>query len=456
MADSKEIVSNQRRYYYKGETKDINFRIDKLRILRKAIIDNEEAILQALKSDLGKSAFEAYETEVGIILDEIRYTIKNLAKWSKPRRVKTPIMHFLSTSYTYWEPYGVALIMSPWNYPFQLAMAPLIGSIAAGNCSVIKPSEYSPKTSSIISKIIRENFKEEFITVIEGGRKANASLLEEKFDYIFFTGSVAVGKVVMESAAKHLTPVALELGGKSPCIVDKDANIDIAARRIVWGKYLNVGQTCVAPDYLLIHESVKEEFLISAKKYIKEFYGEKPLNSDDLGKIISEKHFNRLVSLMDGGKIVVGGEFDKESLRIAPTVIDEVTFEDNIMQEEIFGPLLPILEFTDISQVISIVNSRPKPLALYLFTNNKNVEKTILRDISFGGGCVNDTIVHLATPHMPFGGVGESGMGGYHGIASFQTFSHQKSVLKKSVAVDIKLRYAPYNDKLKLLKKIIK
>ena len=305
-------------------------------------------------------------------------------------------------------------------------------------------------------KIIRDNFNEEYVAVIEGGRKENSALLEQKFDYIFFTGSVAVGKIVMESAAKHLTPIALELGGKSPCIVDKDVNIDIAARRVVWGKFLNAGQTCVAPDYMLVHKNVKKEFLAHVKKYIKEFYGENPLNSEDLGKIINEKHFNRLVGLMNGGNIVAGGQYEKESLRIVPTVIDDITLEDDIMQEEIFGPLMPVLEFEDILKVISLVNSRPKPLALYLFTNNKDVENNILRNVSFGGGCVNDTIVHLATPHMPFGGVGESGMGGYHGIASFQTFAHQKSVLKKSVVVDIKLRYAPYKDNLKLLKKILK
>ena len=456
MISTKELVNNQRAYFYKGETKDIGFRIEKLKVLRKAIMDNEEAILEALKNDLGKVAFEAYETEVGIVLDEIRFTIKNLAKWAKPRRVKTPMMHFLSTSYTYWEPHGVTLIMSPWNYPFQLAMAPLIGSIAGGNCSVIKPSEYSANTSAIICKIIRENFNEEYVAVMEGGRKENSALLEQKFDYIFFTGSVAVGKIVMESAARHLTPVTLELGGKSPCIVDKDANIDIAARRIVWGKFLNAGQTCVAPDYMLVHKSVKKEFITKVKKCIKEFYGENPLNSEDLGKIINEKHFNRLVGLMNGGNIVSGGQYEKERLRIAPTVIDDIALEDNIMQEEIFGPLMPVLEFEDISQVVSLVNGRPKPLALYIFTNNKDVERTILRDVSFGGGCVNDTIVHLATPHMPFGGVGESGMGGYHGIASFQTFSHQKSVLKKSVTVDVKLRYAPYKDNIRLLRKILK
>lgn len=456
MSNIKAIVKNQRDYFNKGETKNIDFRISQLKKLKRAILDNENLIFEALKCDLGKCAFESYETEVGLILDEIKYTIKHLSSWSKPKKVKTPITHFLSWSYTYWDPYGVCLIMSPWNYPFQLTLAPLVGSIAAGNCAIIKPSAYSPKTSAIIAKIVKNNFVEEYITVIEGGRDANSALLEEAFDYIFFTGGVTVGKKVMEAASKHVTPITLELGGKSPCIVDTSADLDISAKRLVWGKFLNCGQTCVAPDYLLIHKSIKKEFLSNIQKYIKEFYGNDPINSDDLGCIVNDKHFERLQGLMKAGNIIAGGNVIKEKRKIAPTVIDNITWSDPIMQEEIFGPILPVIEYENLSEVISEINKHPKPLALYFFTKNKENEEIILRDISFGGGCVNDTIVHLATPHMPFGGVGASGMGGYHGKDSFETFSHKKSILKKSLLIDVKLRYAPYNDKLKLLKKILK
>lgn len=363
-------------------------------------------------------------------------------------------MHFMSSCYRISEPYGISLIMSPWNYPFQLTIAPLIGSIAGGNCTVVKPSAYSPATSAVMAKILGECFQPEYISVIEGGREANQALLDEKFDYIFFTGSVSVGKTVMASASKNLTPVTLELGGKSPCIVDREATIDLAARRIVWGKFLNAGQTCVAPDYLLVHRDVKKELINCMKKYILEFYGKYPCKNEEFPKIINDKHFRRIKEYLNNGEIVVGGEFDDKGLRIAPTVLDNIKWEDPIMQEEIFGPLLPVLEFTDISEAILSVKSRPKPLALYLFTTSKEVETRIVRNISFGGGCINDTIVHLATSNMPFGGVGESGMGGYHGKWSFDTFTHTKSILKKSNLIDIKLRYPPYGNKLNIFKKL--
>lgn len=425
-----------------------------LKTLQKSIIAHESEIFDALKKDLNKSPFEAYETEVGITLQELQYVIKHVRSWAKPERVKTPLLHFKSTSFILSEPYGVVLIMSPWNYPLQLSIAPLIGSIAAGNCTLIKPSAYSPATSAVIAKIVRECFDEGFVAVIEGGREANQALLKEKFDYIFFTGSVEVGKTVMAAAAENLTPVTLELGGKSPCIVDCNTNLEITARRIVWGKCLNAGQTCVAPDYLLVHKDVKNDLLNSMKKYIAEFYGQHPHKSEDLPKIINRKHFDRVKELLNCGKTVVGGQYDEKTLKISPTILDDVSWDEPVMQEEIFGPVLPVLEFDDLSQVIETVNKRPKPLALYLFTTSKQTEKKILENIPFGGGCINDTIVHLATSYMPFGGVGESGMGGYHGRWSFDTFSHKKSILKKSNLIDIKLRYPPYRDKLSLLKKM--
>lgn len=456
MSGIKEVLEKQRAYFAKGETCDVSFRLNALNTLREAVRRHEKEILDALKSDLGKAPFEAYETEIGIILEELGHTIKNLRKWTAVKRVRVPFMHFKSSCYIYREPYGLSLIMSPWNYPFQLTLAPLIGSMAGGNCSVVKPSAYSPATSSVIARMLGACFEERYIAVIEGGREANNALLEEKFDYIFFTGSVGVGKMVMESASRNLTPLTLELGGKSPCIVDGDANIEIAARRIVWGKFLNAGQTCVAPDYLLAHREIKEPLLKDLKKYIRQFYGEAPLKNEDYPRIVNRRHFERLKGFLDNGDMAAGGEFDENTLRIAPTVLDGIKWEDPVMQEEIFGPVLPVIEFSDISQVISSVNSRPKPLALYLFTTSKATENRVVRSIPFGGGCINDTIVHLASSHMPFGGVGESGMGGYHGKWSFAAFTHEKSILKKSNRIDIKLRYPPYGDKLPLLKKLFR
>ncbi|WP_407314868.1 aldehyde dehydrogenase [Desulfosporosinus sp. SB140] len=453
MPGIKEIIDNQRTYFNNGQTLNLTFRLNALKVLKKSIREHEEEILDALKSDLNKSAFEAYATEIGMVLEELDYAIKKLPRWVKTKRVNTPIMHFKSTCYRISEPYGISLIMSPWNYPFQLTLAPLIGSIAGGNCSVVKPSAYSPATSAIIAKILG-CFEENFIAVIEGGRDANQALLDEKFDYIFFTGGVSVGKTVMASASRNLTPITLELGGKSPCIVDKEVNLDLAARRIVWGKFLNAGQTCVAPDYLLVHKEVKKELIKCLKKYILEFYGKCPCENEEFPKIINEKHFRRIRDYLNNGELVAGGEFNEKTLSIAPTILDGIQWEAPIMQEEIFGPVLPILEFSDISEVIISVNSRPKPLALYLFTTNKKVETRIVRSISFGGGCINDTIVHLATSYMPFGGVGESGMGGYHGKWSFDTFTHTKSILKKSNLIDIKLRYPPYGNKLNVFKKL--
>lgn len=476
MSGIKKILQKQRAFFREGETRNVEYRMQALRKLRAAIRRNESAILAALQADLHKAPFEGYETEVGIVLEEISLTLRHLREWSRPRRVRTPIVHFPSRSTIYSEPYGVVLIMSPWNYPFQLTMAPLAGAIAAGNCVVLKPSEYSPRSAEVMEKLVKEVFPEEYVAVVRGGREANKNLLEERFDYLFFTGSLTVGKAVMEAAAKHLTPVTLELGGKSPCVVDSTANIRMAAKRIVWGKFLNAGQTCVAPDYVYVQKSVKAELIKEMKKAIHRFYGEAPLDSPDYPRVINGKHLERLRSLLPvrrfgedrpggedthdmirpGGKLVEGGQVREESGQIAPSILTDVTWEDPVMQEEIFGPVLPLLEFDEIGEVWEVLAHREKPLAFYLFTGDPEVEKEAMRRVSFGGGCVNDTIIHLANSSLPFGGVGNSGMGQYHGKNSFDTFSHWKGVVKKSDRIDIPLRYPPYGEHLSLLRKLMR
>lgn len=456
MESIRDILQKQNSFFEKGYTKNINLRIDALKKLKNSIKINEENICKALKKDLNKSKFEAFITEIGIVYDEITVAIKNIKKWSRTKRVKTPITNFLASSYIYSEPYGVVLIMSPWNYPFQLIMAPLVGAISAGNCVLLKPSELAVETEKIIVKIIKDTFASEYIGVTTGGVGESKAILKEKFDYIFYTGGISVGKIVMKAAAEHLTPITLELGGKSPCIVDTDANIDLAARRIAWGKFLNAGQTCVAPDYLVVHKEIKNKLINSIKKYIKDYFGNNPMESEDYPRIINDKHFKRLQGYLNEGKIVLGGNTDTDNLYVEPTIIDEVDLRNKIMQEEIFGPILPIIEFEHIHEVVHIVKNNPKPLALYYFSEDKNKQEFVIKNISFGGGCINDTIMHLSTSTLPFGGVGSSGMGSYHGRASFETFSHKKSILKKSNLIDIKVRYAPFKGKLNLAKKLFK
>ncbi|APH18232.1 aldehyde dehydrogenase [Clostridium botulinum] len=456
MENIRNILEKQKSFFDKGYTKDINFRIEALKKLKHNIKINENNIFKALKIDLNKSEFETFITEIGIVYDEINGAIKNIKKWSKPKKVKTPITNFLASSYIYNEPYGVALIMSPWNYPFQLIMAPLVGAISAGNCVLLKPSELAIETEKVIVKIIKDTFSDEYIGVITGGIEESTALLKEKFDYIFYTGGINVGKIVMRAAAEHLTPITLELGGKSPCIVDKDANIDLAARRIAWGKFLNAGQTCVAPDYLVVHRNIKEKLISSIENYIVEFFGENTFESEDYPRIINERHFKRLEGYLKEGKIVSGGNTDINNLYIEPTIIEGINFENRIMEEEIFGPIFPVIEFENIDKVIDIVKNNPKPLALYYFSENKEKQEFIIKNISFGGGCINDTIMHLSTSTLPFGGVGSSGIGGYHGRASFDTFSHKKSILKKSNLIDVKIRYAPFKGKINLAKRLFK
>lgn len=456
MQPIQEIVSIQRAYFHEGHTLSVQGRIDNLRKLKSAIKDNEIKILDALKSDLGKSHYEGYLTEVGIILDEIDYTIKNIKKWSKPHKVRTSIANMPSKNFVYREPYGVTLIISPWNYPFQLTMAPLIGAIAGGNTAIIKPSRKSANTTKIITSIIESNFDSKFISMIKAGSGGNEEILAQKYDYIFFTGSVAIGKIVMESAAKHLTEVTLELGGKSPCIVDKDTNMELTAKRLTWGKFLNVGQTCVAPDYVFVHKDRKDELISLVKKNITQFFGEDIINSADYGRIIDEAAFDRLISYIDKDKVVFGGNYVREKKFIEPTIMDNITFDDPVMQSEIFGPIMPIITYESLDEVINIINSRPKPLALYLFSKDKNNINKVLKNTSSGGMCVNETIMHVASSYLPFGGVGESGMGKYHGKNSFFAFTHEKAVVNKGFAIDVSLRYAPFEGKMKLIKKVFK
>ena len=449
------LIARQRDYFSSGATRPLSFRMDALRKLQKALQDNEDLIAKAMQADLNKSPFESYMTETGMVLDEIRYHLKHLPRWIRTKGVRTPVTQFHAKSFVVPEPYGVALIMSPWNYPLQLCLEPVVGAISGGNCAVIKPSAYAPATSNAIAKLIGETFPPEYLTVVEGGREQNSALLEEAFDYIFFTGSVEVGKAVMEAAAKHLTPVTLELGGKSPVIVDETANLKLAAKRIAFGKVLNAGQTCVEPDYLMIHEAVKDRFLEEYKKALAKFFPGGDMS--EMPVIISEKHFQRVSRLLKDEKAVIGGGVDEARRFIEPTVLAGITPDSPVMQEEIFGPILPLLTYTNLSDCIKFIRSRPRPLALYLFTESRATEKKILDSCSFGGGCINDTIIHLANPRMGFGGVGYSGMGSYHGKLSFDTFTHYRSIVRKSTWIDLPMRYHPYTEKnFKMIRKLMK
>lgn len=453
--DIHEIVESEKHFFRTGVTRGVDFRIDMLKKFRKAIIENDELISAALKADLNKQPFESYMCETGLLLEEINFHIKRLKKWSKIRRVKSGIGQLPGKSYVCPEPYGVVLIMAPWNYPVQLCLMPLVGAISAGNCAVVKPSAYAPESSRVISKLIESAFPTGFVTAVEGGRDANKALLDEPFDYIFFTGSVAVGKTVMEAAAKRLTPVTLELGGKSPIIVDETANLPLAARRIAFGKVLNAGQTCVAPDYLMIEKSVEAPFIEEYKKALADFFPEGDMSG--MVRIINDKHFERVCNILDNsGNVVIGGARDAETRFIEPAVLTGVPIDSPAMQQEIFGPVLPVLPYEKLDDCIDFIRSRPKPLALYIFSENKMNQEKVLNSCSFGGGCINDTVIHLASSHMSFGGVGESGMGSYHGKKSFDTFTHYRSVLKQG-KLDVKLRYFPYKSgKEKITRMILK
>ena len=447
----RQIVENQRTYFYTGATLPLSHRIEALKKIQSYILTHEAEIGKAIRKDLGKSDFESYMCETGLVLSEITYILKHIRSFAKEKNVLTPLAQFHSRSFKKPSPYGVALIMSPWNYPFLLTIDPLIDALAAGNTVVLKPSAYSPYTSTVIQSMIEECFDTRYVAVITGGRAENTCLLNEHFDYIFFTGSQTVGKEVMRHAAAHLTPVTLELGGKSPCIVEESANIKLAARRIVFGKYLNCGQTCVAPDYIYCDRKIKDQLLAEIKRQIKRQFRSEPLTNKNYGKIINEKHFDRITKLIDSSKVVFGGKCDRTTLKIEPTVMDHVTFDDAVMQEEIFGPILPILTYDSLDQAIHKINSMPHPLALYVFTSDKTAARKVTARCGFGGGCINDTIIHLATSEMGFGGFGESGMGSYHGKDGFRTFSHYKSIVDKKTWLDLPMRYQPYrkiNEKL--------
>lgn len=439
-----ELMRRHRDFMASRKSYGVEYRLRALDRMQEAIRHYEDEICRAVYQDLGKARSESYMCEVGLTLKELSHVKRHLKSWARTKYVGTGLANFPASSRIVQEPYGVVLIMSPWNYPFMLCMEPLVGAVAAGNSVVLKPSNYSPATSAVIKKVVERAFEAGHVSVVEGGRAENTALLEQKFDYIFFTGSKKVGRLVMEKAAKHLTPVSLELGGKSPCVVDRTANLRMAAKRLAYGKYLNCGQTCVAPDYLLIDEAVKDEFLGYYRRAVVRMYGENPLDNPDYGRIINEKHFQRLCGLVDAERVVLGGRTEPDKLRMEPTVMDRVTAEDAIMQEEIFGPILPVLTFHSMDEAERFVLAGPKPLACYVFTSDPAVERRFLRYVSFGGGCINDTIAHLVSQNMGFGGVGDSGMGSYHGKRSFQTFSHEKSVLKKSMLVDMPMRYQPY------------
>lgn len=451
-----ELIQRQRDFFRSGRTKPVLYRINALKTLKESIFANENKIYTALREDLGKSEFESFAGEIGVVLSEISEAVKRIRSWAKPRKVRSRLINFPDRNIIYPQPYGVILIIGPWNYPLQLILAPLVAAIAAGNCIVIKPSELAPATSNLISGIISASFPSEYLAVVEGGIEESQALLKQRFDFIFFTGRSKVGRIVMKEAAENLTPIALELAGKSPAIVESDANIDVAARRIVWGKFFNAGQTCVAPDYLLANSKISRRLLDAMIRTIHQFYGDDPSESPDFSRIINESHFDRLARLMSDGRILIGGEKDRDKRYIAPTIITGISWEDPIMQEEIFGPILPVLEFEDLDTVLEKISSRPRPLALYCFSSNKSTCQRVLERVEFGGGCINDCVTHLLNPDLPFGGVGESGMGCYHGKYGFETFSHRKSILDKGTWLDIALRYPPYAGKLKWMKKILK
>lgn len=441
-----DIVTQQRNYFSSGITLDVDYRIQMLRKLQSCVQKHEAQINEALRKDLGKSGFESYMCETGLVLSEISYMLKHVRRFSREKTVWTPLAQFHSRSFQKPSPYGVVLIMSPWNYPFLLTIDPLVDAIAAGNTAVIKPSAYSPNTSQLIQEMLGECFSPDYVAVVTGGREENTCLLQEHFDYIFFTGSQRVGKEVMRHAADHLTPLTLELGGKSPCIVEKSANLKLTAKRIVFGKYLNCGQTCVAPDYIYCDPVIKDALIQELKKQITLQFGKHPLVNPNYGKMINEKHFQRVCGLMDTEKLVHGGDNNTDTLQIEPSILDNVTFEDAVMQEEIFGPVLPVLTYESLDQAIDKINRMAHPLALYLFTNDTSIARKVMSRCGFGGACINDTIIHLATSEMGFGGFGESGMGSYHGKEGFRTFSHYKSIVDKKIWLDLPMRYQPYQN----------
>ncbi len=453
----KDILQQQNHFFSSGKTIPAEFRLKQLESLKEAMIRHEADLAAALKEDLGKSRMESYMCEIGLTLSELTWMQKHLRSLMRSKRVSTPAAQFAAKSFRSPSPYGTVLIMSPWNYPVLLTLDPLIDAIAAGNTAVVKPSAYAPCTFDVMKTMIEECFPAHYVAVVDGGRAENQALLQQRFDMIFFTGGKTVGREVLRHAAEYLTPVTLELGGKSPCIVDSTAKIRLAAKRIVFGKYLNCGQTCVAPDYILCDKRIRDELITAILAEIEKQFGKEPLKNPNYGKIINEKHFERILGLINGEKLVYGGQSEPESLRIAPTVLNNITWDDAVMGEEIFGPLLPILTFDTLDEVLDTVESHPHPLALYFFSEDKAAQKKVLDTCRFGGGCINDTIIHLATSDMPFGGVGESGMGSYHGRVGFETFSHYRSIVDKKTWMDLPIRYQKYTGlKEKMMRMFLK
>ncbi|WP_125152960.1 aldehyde dehydrogenase [Clostridium rectalis] len=449
------IIKNQHIFFNSGATLDISFRIKQLRKLKQLILSNENIIFNALSKDLHKSKFESYISEIGFVINEINHTISHLKKWCRVEKVKTPWIHFPGKSYILKEPYGNILIIGPWNYPFHLIFAPIIGAMSAGNCIIIKPSEISNNVSKVITNIINKNFSSSFIYSYEGGIEETNLLLSYKWDYIFFTGSNTVGKLIMKKASENLTPVTLELGGKSPCIIDENINIKTAARRLIWGKFFNSGQTCVAPDYAFIHKNILKEFIEELKITIKEFYGTHIISSTYYGRIINKKHYIRLINYMNYGKVIFGGKYNETSLYISPTLIINTPLDSCIMNEEIFGPILPLFKYDNLSSVVQFINNKPKPLSLYFFSKDNKKINFVLKNTSSGSVCINETLSQISSPYLPFGGVGNSGMGKYHGKYSYDSFSHKKSVMEKNYFLDLKLKYPPYKTPISFIKKIL-
>lgn len=450
------LIEQQHKFFRSGATLDVDYRIRQLRSLYQVILQYQDKIAQALYDDLHKSAQEAYLTEIGIVLSEISYILRHIRRWTRPRRAGVSMYTLLSSARILHEPYGTALIFSPFNYPLQLALTPLVDALAAGNCAVLKPSELAPHTADVLVEMLNNNFEQRLCAVVTGDAQTARGLLAADFDYIFFTGSPTVGRQVYEAAASAMIPVTLELGGKSPCIVEKTADLDEAAKRIVWGKYLNAGQTCVAPDYLLVQEGIKQPLVEKMCQYILKFYGDAPQDNPNYPKIINQAHFSRLCEMLSEGNVVAGGKTNEQDLKIAPTIVENAPFYSKLMSDEIFGPILPVIEFSKLSQAEEYISLHEKPLALYLFTRDKAVEHRILHNVPFGGGCVNDTILHLCAHGLPFGGVGGSGIGSYHGKAGFEAFSHQKSIMRKRPFIDFPLRYPPYGEVTPMMKRILR
>ncbi len=451
------LIEQQRAFFKTGKTRDVVFRLDALKKLKNAILKNETILEEALKADLGKSPFESYETEIGVAIKELNFHLRKLKRWMRPKRRPTPLALFPSRSKVYSEPFGNVLIMAPWNYPFLLLVQPLIGAISAGNTVLLKTSPYVPEYEKVIGRLIAETFPPEYIALVLGGREVNQLLFQQKFDYLFFTGSPQLGKLAMKAAAEHLCPVTLELGGKSPCVVTATADLKCAARRIVWGKFLNAGQTCVAPDYLLVHRSVKDQLLSLMKIEISKQFGTDPKASPDFPRIVNENAFDRLSGLLKQGRVVIGGETDRSMKYIAPTIIDEVQADFEVMQDEIFGPVLPVLTFETVDEAVGFISGKEKPLAMYIFSSDRKETAQLLQGTSAGGGCINDVIVHVANSNIPFGGVGNSGMGKYHGKHSFDTFSNQRAIVTTTTLIDLTVRYAPYSNwKTRLVKMLLR